>query len=144
MSYPQKYSFIAAILFAMSHSINAVAQDTPLKFESVKTEFINSCASCHGVDAQGAGFLTRLFKGVNPGDLTQLSANNDGKFPLEKVIQIIDGRTEVAAHGDRKMPVWGDRYWETSMSKYGPDDLNVQRARSRILELTYYLQSIQK
>ena len=30
------------------------------------------------------------------------------------------------------------------MSDYGPDEYNRQRARTRILELVYYLQSIQK
>ena len=134
----------AATVFAMSQSAIAVAQETPAKFETVATEFVNSCASCHGEDGKGAGFLTRLFKGVNPGDLTQLAANNSGQFPFDKVFQVIDGRAEVAAHGDRKMPVWGDRYWEKATSEYGPHELNVARARNRVLELVFYLQSIQK
>ena len=113
-------------------------------FEPGATEFINSCASCHGTDGKGAGFLTRIFRGVDPGDLTQLAVNNDGKFPFDRVFEVIDGRAEIAAHGDRKMPVWGDRYWEGAMSEYGPDELNRQRARTRILELVYYLQSIQE
>lgn len=132
-----------AIPFAFAQASAGAAQDTPAKFQAVADEFVNSCASCHGEDGKGAGFLTRLFKGVDPGDLTQLAARNDGKFPFDRIFEVIDGRAEVAAHGDRKMPVWGDRYWERATSEYGPHELNVQRARMRILELVFYLQSIQ-
>ncbi|WP_299754134.1 c-type cytochrome [uncultured Boseongicola sp.] len=134
----------AAVVFLFSQTVIVTAQEAARSFEPVAAEFENSCASCHGEDGKGAGFLTRVFRGVDPGDLTQLAANNDGQFPSDKVFQVIDGRAEVAAHGDRKMPVWGDRYWERSMTEYGPDELNRQRARSRVLELVYYLQSIQE
>ena len=116
----------------------------PVMIEPSERVFLNSCASCHGTDAKGAGFLTRLFRGVDPGDLTQLSARNDGTFPMERVFSVIDGRTEVAAHGDRKMPVWGDRYMNAAMSENGPDMINEIRVRNRIYELVHYLQSIQE
>lgn len=132
----------AAAVIALVQTNSASAQSQ--NFEPAAAEFINSCASCHGVDGKGSGFLVRVFRGVNPGDLTQLAAGNDGQFPFDQVFQVIDGRTEVMAHGDRKMPVWGDRYWAGAMSDYGPDELNQQRARTRILELVYYLQSIQE
>lgn len=111
--------------------------------EPSEREFLNSCASCHGRDAKGAGFLTRIFRGADPGDLTQLSARNDGTFPMERVFSIIDGRTEVSAHGERQMPVWGDRYMSDVMSEYGPDEMNELRVRNRLYELVHYLQSIQ-
>jgi hypothetical protein len=115
----------------------------PVMIEPSEREFRNSCASCHGTDGMGAGFLTRLFRGIDPGDLTQLSARNDGSFPMERVFSVIDGRAEVAAHGDRKMPVWGDRYMNAAMSENGPDEINEIRVRNRIYELVHYLQSIQ-
>ena len=96
------------------------------------------------MDGRGAGFLTRLFRGVDPGDLTQLAKNNEGEFPFDRIFQIIDGRDEVTAHGERKMPVWGDLCMGQSMSEYGPDELNELRIRSRVLELVYYIQSIQE
>jgi mono/diheme cytochrome c family protein len=120
------------------------AQDTDEGFQADPAEFMNSCASCHGRDGKGAGFLTRLFRGVDPGDLTQLAANNGGVFPSERVFSVIDGRSDIEAHGDRKMPVWGDRYMSSELSEYGPDERNEFRVRSRILELTYFLQSIQE
>ncbi|SFQ22963.1 hypothetical protein SAMN04488047_1572 [Tranquillimonas alkanivorans] len=116
----------------------------PVIIEPTAREFLNSCASCHGMDGKGAGFLTRLFRGVDPGDLTQLAANNGGTFPLERAFAVIDGRAEVAAHGDRKMPVWGDRYMNAEMSEWGPDELNELRVRNRIYALVHYLQSMQE
>ncbi len=133
-----------SVAFALTQSTFASAQDMTKNFEPAAAEFLNSCASCHGSDAKGAGFLMRLFGGVNPGDLTKLAANNEGQFPIDRVFEVIDGRAEVAAHGDRKMPVWGDRYWKKAITNYGPDEQNRARARSRILELVYYLQSIQE
>ncbi|MEL6324972.1 MAG: hypothetical protein AAFQ84_12160 [Pseudomonadota bacterium] len=74
------------------------------------SEFMFSCASCHGTDAKGAGYLARYFRDVNPGDLTQLAAKNGGVFPIERVFAVIDGRNQVATHGPRQMPVWGALY----------------------------------
>jgi len=127
----------------MTLGTDSFAQETS-GFTADPTEFLNSCASCHGKDGKGAGFLTRIFRGVDPGDLTALAANNDGVFPSDRVFDVIDGRGDIEAHGDRKMPVWGDRYMNTEMSRYGPDELNELRVRSRILELSNYLQSIQE
>ena len=116
----------------------------PVVIEPDQREFLNSCASCHGVDGKGAGFLTRIFRGVDPGDLTQLAAQNGGTFPLERVFSVIDGRAEVAAHGDRKMPVWGERYMNAAMLDYGPDEINELRVKNRIYALVHYIQSIQE
>ena len=134
---------LAALLPILMHTAAATAQTADEGFQPEEAEFLNSCASCHGADGKGAGFLTRLFRGVDPGDLTQLAANNDGVFPYDRVYQVIDGRDDIAAHGDRKMPVWGDRYMSSSMSQFGPDEVNQFRVRSRILELTNFIQSIQ-
>ena len=117
---------------------------TPVVITPSEREYVNSCASCHGEDGKGAGFLTRVFRGVDPGDLTRLAAENDGVFPLEEVFAVIDGREEVEAHGPRRMPVWGDRYMSRTMSEFGPDELNELRVRDRIYRLVHYLQSIQE
>lgn len=138
-----KKLMIAALLPILIHATAANAQVEDQGFKPDDAEFVNSCVSCHGADGKGAGFLTRLFRGVDPGDLTQLAANNDGVFPYDSVYQVIDGRDDIAAHGDRKMPVWGDRYLASSMSQFGPDEVNQFRVRSRILELTNFIQSIQ-
>ncbi len=144
MAWRFKYIIAAAVVPFLVQASTATAQDARQGFKPDQAEFLNSCASCHGRDGKGAGFLTRVFRGVDPGDLTQLAAVNDGEFPFDRVFQVIDGRDDIAAHGDRQMPVWGDRYMERSMSEYGPDELNRLRVRSRILELTNYIQSIQE
>ena len=53
-------------------------------------------------------------------------------------------RAGVLAHGDRKMSVWGERYWATAMSEYGPEEFNEQRAQNRVRELVVYLEAIQE
>ena len=141
--FPLRTMALAAIL-ALVQASAAYAQDGQERFVASADEFRNSCASCHGEDGRGAGFLTRIFRGVDPGDLTQLSKNNEGVFPLERVFEVIDGRKEVAAHGERKMPVWGDRYMAQTMTRQGPGPMNDFVVRNRVLELVYYIQSIQE
>ena len=141
--FPLRNMALAAIL-ALVQSGGAYAQDSQERFAASADEFRNSCASCHGEDGKGAGFLTKIFRGVDPGDLTQLSKNNEGVFPLDRIFEVIDGREEVAAHGERKMPVWGDRYMAQSMTRHGPGPMNDFVVRNRVLELVYYIQSIQE
>lgn len=71
-----------------------------------RTAYLSSCAACHGEDGKGNGFLSSVLK-VPPADLTTLARRNDGVFPIAAVNEIIDGRTLVAAHGTREMPIWG-------------------------------------
>ena len=146
MQHKTKYRLVISLcttVAVMTFGSASFAQETG-GFKADPSEFLNSCSSCHGSDGKGAGFLTRVFRGVDPGDLTQLAANNGGVFPTERVLSVIDGRGDIEAHGDRKMPVWGDRYMDSAMSLYGPDERNEFRVRNRILELSHYLQSIQE
>ena len=141
--FPLRPMVFASIL-AVVQAGAAYAQEGQERFMASADEFRNSCASCHGEDGRGAGFLTKIFRGVDPGDLTQLSKNNEGVFPLEQVFEVIDGRKEVAAHGERKMPVWGDRYMNQGMTRLGPGPEIEPLVRNRVLELVYYIQSIQE
>jgi mono/diheme cytochrome c family protein len=137
-------TFAAAIALMLVQTASASAQDVRVDLNPSADEFRNSCASCHGVDGKGSGFLTTLFKGIDPGDLTQLAKNNGGIFPFNRVLAVIDGRVDVAAHGHRDMPVWGDRYMREYVSEYGPDRGGERWVRARVLELVYYIQSIQE
>jgi hypothetical protein len=50
-----------------------------------------------------------------------------------------------SGHGTKEMPVWGDRYSQEIIDKYGPDYIGSGGSvNERILELVYYLLSIQK
>jgi mono/diheme cytochrome c family protein len=114
------------------------AQQTPTGAD----EFRNSCAVCHGDDGRGGGPLAKVLT-VKPADLTQLSKRNDGVFPIERVTETIDGRTQVAGHGTREMPVWGTRYEAEVGRQYGPYGSEAA-VKTRIHVLVRYLQSIQE
>lgn len=101
-----------------------------------------SCTPCHGPDARGDGPVARVLT-VKPANLTTLAKRNNGVFPLEKVIDTIDGRAAVAAHGSRAMPVWGARYEEEVAKQYGPYG-SESVIKTRIRALADYLKSIQE
>ena len=74
-----------------------------------KREYNAKCASCHGLTGKGDGSYEPLLT-VRASDLTVITKKNNGVFPVEKVIQAIDGRAGVKAHGSREMPIWGRDY----------------------------------
>lgn len=147
---PNLMGFLGVVLLLGGSVINgsAVAEEETIGAD----EYRISCLSCHGVGGKGDGPMAQ-FLTIKPTDLTQLSNNNGGqypdlkagRFPFARVFQIIDGRTVVSGHGDRAMPVWGDRYVAEKSGKYGPYlGANEHVVRGRILELVYFIQSIQQ
>jgi mono/diheme cytochrome c family protein len=122
------------LLAAMALAGAAIAEETG------KEEYMNSCASCHGEAADGNGPLADLMTVTVP-PLTNLSAQNDGQFPMLTVIQTIDGRPGIKGHG-YPMPVWGKRF-QAEMADAGPYGREVL-VRGRILSLALYLESIQQ
>ena len=98
--------------------------------------FRTYCASCHGTDARGMGPMADRIRHVPP-DLTRFAARNGGVFPAERVRRIIDGR-DVASHGDRDMPVWGDAFKRT---RGGRSEAEV---KLRIDAIVKYLEGIQE
>jgi mono/diheme cytochrome c family protein len=122
--------------------IGAAATASAQQAPTGADEFQNSCAVCHGEDARGGGPLAKVLT-VKPADLTQLSKRNDGVFPIEKVTETIDGRTQIAGHGTRAMPVWGTRYEAEVGRRYGPYG-SESAVKTRIYVLVRYLQSIQE
>lgn len=101
------------------------------------------CSNCHGAAAEGDGNLAQYLN-VEPSDLTVLTAENEGRFPRELLIEVIDGRRAVRGHGGKEMPVWGDVF-QHSLSEEVPadDESGEERARRKILELVLYLETIQ-
>ena len=104
-----------------------------------KQLFIKYCGSCHGPDGKGDGMLSGVLK-QKPADLTLIAKKNGGKFPEQTVMRFIDGTTDVRAHGNPDMPVWGEVFKEQLA------DSPTQQAeiRSTILEITNYIGSIQE
>ena len=108
--------------------------------EMGQAEYMSSCATCHGEAADGSGPLAELMTVAVP-PLTNLSAQNDGVFPMLRVIQTIDGRPGIKGHG-YPMPVWGKRF-EMDVENAGPYGAEAV-VRGRVLSLALYLESIQE
>jgi len=70
-----------------------------------QADYERYCASCHGIEGTGHGPMRAVLT-LAPTDLTVLSAENGGAFPLERVVKRIDGRDPLVAHGS-PMPVYG-------------------------------------
>ena len=68
--------------------------------------FLRYCATCHGIEASGNGPMAGVMV-IKPMDLTMLSKDNGGDFPLVRVVTRIDGRDPLVSHGS-PMPVYGD------------------------------------
>lgn len=130
----KKLSLLLPFLFATS----ALAQDTNWG----ERFYVQHCATCHGVDAQGGGDLTELLTIPVP-DLTTLSAGNDGEFPMLHVIQVIDGRSGLRAH-EEPMPRYGALFSEDLAPPLGMAGAAEPLVRGRVLSIAEYIHSIQQ
>jgi hypothetical protein len=78
-----------------------------------------------------------------PADLTVLTKNNGGIFPMSRVYDSIVG-DDVKAHGGRDMPIWGQVYrvraGEHYVDSYYDPDAYV---RIRVLSLVEYISRLQ-
>lgn len=99
--------------------------------ERGKALYNQYCASCHGLDGKGGGYVAPALKVAVP-DLTRLPLEN-GKFPSIKVQQYIAGEIGVTAHGQKDMPVWGKIF----RTKYGQS-----RSQIDVYALAQYVESI--
>ena len=91
--------------------------------------YLRYCGSCHGPEGKGDGTVSRSLK-IKPADLTQLKKKNNGVFPLEKVIATIDGRTRIGAHGESKMPVWGEIFEKEASGQKEPATTSTERVKA--------------
>ncbi len=132
-------SIIGAVLIA-TPALASAAEDIG------KLEYENNCAACHGVTGKGDGPLAGMIDTSVP-DLTSLQKTNAGVFPYETIYEMIDGRSEVKAHGTRDMPIWGNEYNEKAVEYYGDYFRNYSSegfVRGRILALIGYVYTQQE
>lgn len=135
---PSTLSFALALTLQLASGLRAQAQDPHLGI----TEYEISCMPCHGVDGRGDGPRAKILK-TAPADLTMITKSHNGVFPAKKLTEIIDGRAIVGTHGQRDMPVWGDRY-SVRIEANEPTSAIDRRARAQISALVEYLRMIQE
>jgi cytochrome c553 len=134
-----RHVLVALLGLALTASVAAAqpkVEKGPIKPTSAAdagTMFTTYCAVCHGKEGKGDGPAAKALAKA-PADLTKLSARNNGTFPEVRVRRYIEGLDEVAAHGSRDMPMWGDLF----------RSLNRDTAALRVEALAEYLKSMQK
>jgi mono/diheme cytochrome c family protein len=136
------FIYLAGVTLAsLILTLSSIAQThEPEIIAGGEIEYQRHCASCHGVDGKGRGYMAK-FLTMEPLDLTQLAKRNGDKFPFWRVYRIIDGREEVRGHGSREMPIWGRRF---QAEVGGSDPASRATVSGRILGLAFYLDHIQQ
>ena len=112
----------------------ALAGDAPLGRDA-KAILQKYCAVCHGKDGKGNGPAAEALKSA-PTDLTKLASNNGGKYPSDKVSSAIRGDQNIAAHGTKDMPIWGNLFLHMSQGHQSEVQL-------RIANLNKHIESLQ-
>jgi len=97
------------------------------------------CASCHGATGKGDGPVAQSLRRP-PADLTPVAKRAGGRFDEPTVLAIIDGRRQVAEHGPREMPVWGEVFDEALRGQLYPRYTGLLQSRV----LVDYLRSLQE
>ena len=101
-----------------------------------RVTFGRYCVSCHGPQAKGDGPLARDLRAAVP-DLTTLAQRSGGKFPYDRVVQVIQNGETVRGHGTTDMPAWGDTFKKTK----GTGEATADAA---IRNLSQYLRTLQQ
>ncbi len=103
--------------------------------------FARFCASCHGAQGRGDGPVAPTLK-VEVPDLTRLVRQPGDPFPLEQVRRIVDGREVLAAHGARRMPVWGYEFATATASEPDSGAANAAVLVGRLVDHVRTLQRV--
>lgn len=106
-----------------------------------KKEFVTYCGSCHGSNGKGDGPIVHFLE-RKPPNLTQLSKNNNGHYPFERIWGVFDGSYVIAEHGSSVMPIWGHRFVQEGHQNNESDISTTARAKA--LNIILYLQVIQE
>jgi mono/diheme cytochrome c family protein len=133
---PNRYALLLPVLL-----LSAASTATAATEKIGEKEFQTNCAACHGMDAKGNGPMVEWLT-VKPKSLRTLAKRNSGVFPWQRVYGILAGTEAVKLHGPTDMPVWGGRYAEKTIREEG--EYSSDNVRGRILELVFYLATIQE
>jgi len=131
--------FAAALLVAtLGWSQEKTIKKTPIQpsnSTSGKQMFADYCAPCHGLSGKGDGPAASALK-TPPADLTQLAKKNNGKFPMDHVMNDLRQGSSLSSHGSSDMPVWGPLFKSL-------DTTNPVMVDQRIHNLSVYIESLQ-
>lgn len=77
---------------------------------------------------------------VRPADLTAISKQAGGKFPADRIVEIIRYGGNIQGHGEQEMPIWGKVF----NSEGGGGKGGEAYSRRAVVELKDYLEKIQQ
>jgi mono/diheme cytochrome c family protein len=127
-------------------AVAAAAETTPREGFDAAALFKASCAPCHGLAGAGDGPVASVLASEVP-QLDDLTKRAEGVYPADYVREVIDGRSEIGAHGTREMPVWGlrfERLYQTSEVPGAETDAEARAsAEMLITELVDYIRMLQ-
>jgi mono/diheme cytochrome c family protein len=129
----------ASVLLPIAAAILAPACESQEEYRlSVgRRVYERKCSECHGREGEGPRFV-ESFGGTAP-DLRMLSREYGSPLARDVLARFIDGRGDVAAHGPRAMPVWGEELYDNL-----PENTTVEAIRAGTIELLLdYLETIQ-
>ena len=142
MPLQQRWSMLLFCLILLPAVLSPAAQKqdktTPSPRNSVEGAriFQYHCAVCHGPDGRGNGPDAVVLKHPVP-DLTLISQKSGGRFPYQRVKEIIEGKeTGWLAQSNREMPSWGPVFHEVESDQ--------DWGEVRVDAITKYLESIQQ
>lgn len=138
-------SILLAVMVFYPRPVASQSQQPILKLQSEPVQQTNEvsgpklfhsyCAVCHGEDGKGRGAAAPALK-TPPADLTTLAKSNNGRFPANHVMDVLNSGADFTAHGSTEMPLWGSVF----RSMGANPSLGALRARN----LTEFLRSIQE
>jgi mono/diheme cytochrome c family protein len=139
---PGWLSSVAAVSIAMASTYGAIAQQA----ETGKEDYLKLCSGCHGAGGKGDGPNAKGLRKA-PADLTKLSQSNNGRFPLVRAYEVMDGKLDIVVHGPREMPSFAEVLKKEIFSRaprdYMSAELAESLARKRMLEVIEYVMSLQ-
>ncbi len=112
---------------------------------SVRDDFLQLCADCHGADAKGGGPLAKNLTKIPP-DLTRITQRAKREFDEKAVFDWIVGLNTPNFHGNREMPIWGDWLMDETLE----DSTSLEAApfaerevHRRVMAIVKYLEGLQ-
>jgi len=101
------FLLLSLLSSSAGHASGDHSQNPSARIPSKARRFFNTTAHLPRIGCTRPWTTSSALKHSSP-DLTLISQRNDGKFPYQRVKEIIEGKQPAPlAHGDQEMPIWG-------------------------------------